>query len=410
MTPSVPPCAVCTFLKRKCTNDCMFAPYFPPDQPEKFADMAKLLMNDLPPLQRENVPNSLVYGAESSLKDSVYGNVDLVAKQLPFSSQPQAFIPQQQMHPRNPSSSAAMLPYNMSPMPVIPAGAPTQGGQLEIREPGIQSQHREQIFVQQQILRAYDLAVSEQQELLRTYESQQPLQKKQKLQQPLKPMSFNGGFDPTAAGGSNQLFEAQQLEELFRTYKLLQHPKPVSFNGGLDPAATGGSNQLFEAQQLFARKQQEHLRTYELQQQLESMSFNGGFDLAAAGGSNQLFEAQQLTASGQQEILQTYEQPQQSQLMSFNGGFNPAEAGGSSQHQSFEAQQLAAAPVAAREQQEILQPYEERLLEHPSQLQTQQWEPNDYNLLTQLQKLDEHNQRAQLLIDEKRKGKRVADH
>jgi hypothetical protein len=47
----------------------------------------------------------------------------------------------------------------------------------------------------------------------------------------------------------------------------------VSFNGGFDPAATGGSNQLFEAQQLAARKQQELLRTYELQQQLESTRF-----------------------------------------------------------------------------------------------------------------------------------------
>ncbi|KAE7999566.1 hypothetical protein FH972_003978 [Carpinus fangiana] len=163
----------------------------------------------------------------------------------------------------------------MSPMPpVIPAGAPTQGGQLETRAPQIQPQHQQQIF---------EAAVAE---AAREREQQQILQ-------PL-------------------------------------------------------------------------LRTYEQQQQLEPMSFNGGFDLAAAGGS--------------------------------------------SQHQSFEAQQLAAAPVAAREQLEILQPYEEQLLEYPSQLQTQQWEPNDYNLLTQLKKLDEHNQRAQSLIDEKLKGKRVADH
>jgi hypothetical protein len=47
----------------------------------------------------------------------------------------------------------------------------------------------------------------------------------------------------------------------------------VSFNGGFNPVATGGSNQLFEAQQLAARKQQELLRTYELQQQLESTRF-----------------------------------------------------------------------------------------------------------------------------------------
>jgi hypothetical protein len=68
----------------------------------------------------------------------------------------------------------------MSLMPVIPVGAPTQGGQLEIREPQIQPQHQEQIFVQQQILLAYELVVREQPELLTIYEPQQPLKKKKK--------------------------------------------------------------------------------------------------------------------------------------------------------------------------------------------------------------------------------------
>jgi hypothetical protein len=176
MTPSIPLCAACKSLKLKCTNDCVFAPYFPLDQPEMFADMAKLLMDDLTPSQRENVANSLVYEAESSLNDSVNGNVDLVVKQLPINSQPQ--------------------------------------------------------------------------EILQKYEQQQQSQL----------VSFNGGFNPAAAGGSSQhQFEAQQSV--------------------VAPVA--------------AREQQEILQTYEQQQQQEnpvSFNFNCGFDSAAAGNS--------VTASG----------------------------------------------------------------------------------------------------------------
>jgi hypothetical protein len=98
------------------------------------------------------------------------------------------------VHPGNPSSSAAMLPYNMSPMLGIPTGAPTHGGQLVIREPQTQSQHQHhqhQIFEAQQLAAA--VAAREQQEILRTYEQQQ--------QQP-ELVRFNSGFDPAVGGGS----------------------------------------------------------------------------------------------------------------------------------------------------------------------------------------------------------------
>ncbi|KHN36206.1 LOB domain-containing protein 36 [Glycine soja] len=29
------PCAACKFLRRKCTQECVFAPYFPPDNPQR---------------------------------------------------------------------------------------------------------------------------------------------------------------------------------------------------------------------------------------------------------------------------------------------------------------------------------------------------------------------------------------
>ncbi|CAN6328226.1 unnamed protein product, partial [Urochloa humidicola] len=36
------PCAACKFLRRKCQPDCVFAPYFPPDNPQKFVHVHRV--------------------------------------------------------------------------------------------------------------------------------------------------------------------------------------------------------------------------------------------------------------------------------------------------------------------------------------------------------------------------------
>ncbi|XP_078433469.1 protein ASYMMETRIC LEAVES 2-like [Wolffia australiana] len=81
------PCAACKFLRRKCQPDCIFAPYFPPDQPQKFAHVHKIfgasnvtkLLNELTPYQREDAVNSLAYEAEMRLRDPVYGCVGVIS-------------------------------------------------------------------------------------------------------------------------------------------------------------------------------------------------------------------------------------------------------------------------------------------------------------------------------------------
>ena len=81
------PCAACKFLRRKCTAECVFAPYFPPDQPHKFANVHKIfgasnitkLLNELPPHQREDAVNSLAYEADARVKDPVYGCVGAIS-------------------------------------------------------------------------------------------------------------------------------------------------------------------------------------------------------------------------------------------------------------------------------------------------------------------------------------------
>ncbi|KAI3823995.1 hypothetical protein L1987_05442 [Smallanthus sonchifolius] len=73
------PCAACKFLRRKCIQGCVFSPYFPPEDPTKFANVHKIfgasnvskLLNEIAPHQREDAVNSLAYEAEARLKDPV---------------------------------------------------------------------------------------------------------------------------------------------------------------------------------------------------------------------------------------------------------------------------------------------------------------------------------------------------
>ncbi|KAL3630570.1 LOB domain-containing protein 21 [Castilleja foliolosa] len=80
-------CAACKSLKRKCTSNCVFAPYFRADEPKKFAKVHKVfgasnvtkILNEVPEDQREDTVNSLVYEAEVRLQDPVYGCIGAIA-------------------------------------------------------------------------------------------------------------------------------------------------------------------------------------------------------------------------------------------------------------------------------------------------------------------------------------------
>uniref|UniRef100_A0A7N0SZW4 LOB domain-containing protein n=1 Tax=Kalanchoe fedtschenkoi TaxID=63787 RepID=A0A7N0SZW4_KALFE len=77
------PCACCKFLKRKCPPECIFAPYFPPQDPYKFINVHKIfgssnvskLLNELPPHQRSDAVKSMAYEAAARVRDPVHGCV-----------------------------------------------------------------------------------------------------------------------------------------------------------------------------------------------------------------------------------------------------------------------------------------------------------------------------------------------
>ncbi|CAN0898363.1 LOB domain-containing protein 16, partial [Linum grandiflorum] len=78
------PCGACKFLRRRCAADCIFAPYFCPEQgPARFAaihkvfgasNVSKLLLH-LPPADRCEAVVTIAYEAQARLRDPVYGCV-----------------------------------------------------------------------------------------------------------------------------------------------------------------------------------------------------------------------------------------------------------------------------------------------------------------------------------------------
>ncbi|CAI0375452.1 unnamed protein product [Linum tenue] len=165
------PCAACKFLRRKCTAECVFAPYFPPDQPAKFASVHRVfgasnvakLLNEIPAAQRDDAANSLAYEAEARFNDPVYGCVGFISqlqhrlKQLHLDLHlarqeldkyigPQSLlVPSPNFGvPGNPSSSTLMIPpqqqqINSYPMMGIPTGS---GLPVMIRENNTQLQQQ----------------------------------------------------------------------------------------------------------------------------------------------------------------------------------------------------------------------------------------------------------------------------
>ncbi|BFI12690.1 protein MpASLBD4 [Marchantia polymorpha subsp. ruderalis] len=75
-SPSLP-CGACTSLRRKCTAECVFAPYFPADEALKVAYVQRnfepsnvtKIMHDLPESSRADEVTSLAFEAEARMKD-----------------------------------------------------------------------------------------------------------------------------------------------------------------------------------------------------------------------------------------------------------------------------------------------------------------------------------------------------
>lgn len=81
------PCAACKLLRRRCAQECPFAPYFSPHEPQKFASVHKIygasnvskMLLEVPENKRADAANSLVYEANARIRDPVYGCTGVIS-------------------------------------------------------------------------------------------------------------------------------------------------------------------------------------------------------------------------------------------------------------------------------------------------------------------------------------------
>ncbi|KAL2539010.1 LOB domain-containing protein 24 [Forsythia ovata] len=79
-------CAACKHLRRRCPSDCIFSPYFPSDNPQRFAYVHKIygasnvakILQDLPVNRQGEAADSLYYEAHCRIKDPIHGSVGII--------------------------------------------------------------------------------------------------------------------------------------------------------------------------------------------------------------------------------------------------------------------------------------------------------------------------------------------
>ncbi|KAK6277317.1 hypothetical protein POUND7_017640 [Theobroma cacao] len=140
-------CAACRYLRRRCPPDCIFSPYFPSNNPQRFVSIHRIygasnvakLLQQLPTHLRAEAADSLYFEAQCRVEDPVYGCVGLI------------FLLQQQIH-----NAVSQLAKTQAEIAVLKSQAQhPQAQQVEV-EPEFNN------FLQQQLDYVADLNFSNQ--------------------------------------------------------------------------------------------------------------------------------------------------------------------------------------------------------------------------------------------------------
>ncbi|KAJ4751041.1 hypothetical protein LUZ62_085446 [Rhynchospora pubera] len=146
---TITPCAACKLLRRRCTQDCPFSPYFSPHEPHKFASVHKVfgasnvskLLMEVPESQRADAANSLIYEATLRLRDPVYGcmgTISALQQQVQLLEAELQVVRAEIMKHKYQQASAATLPTKSAALllpdqanltlaePIAPESTPTQ--------------------------------------------------------------------------------------------------------------------------------------------------------------------------------------------------------------------------------------------------------------------------------------------
>ncbi|KAK9678579.1 hypothetical protein RND81_11G220700 [Saponaria officinalis] len=258
MSSSNSPCAACKFLRRKCTQECIFAPNFPPDQPQRFANVHKVfgasnvakLLNELSAVQREDAVNSLAYEAEARLRDPVYGCVGLISLLQQRLKQVQSDLVGAKKELATyigPSALVAGGPpvfgYNVGPTAVggynVAAAAAVGPSCVDVvaaREAQHQQVQQQMQLIEEQQLAA--LAIKEEQEIMRSWEQQQQL------------LRYNAGGGGGGFGGNYEMGGGVVVAaEEGGGYVQMESPELALGAGTFDPSNQNCVYSQFQQQQ-----------------------------------------------------------------------------------------------------------------------------------------------------------------
>lgn len=294
-------------LRRKCTEDCVFAPYFRADQPQKFSSVHKVfgasnvskLLNELPVDQREDAVKSLVFEADARLRDPVYGCAGVISilqhklkhlqmdlynakkelagyigpsAMLPIIQGTENFLPRYQQEQAQ--AQAQMMSYNMQQSQMMPP--------YNLQRPQKLAPH------------------SMQRSQMRPHNYMQLAQMRPNNAQHVQMM---GGLQQTVAN-PNRLAVQQQQQQQYQ-----QFMEDQQLAAALAAVKEQEMLRSYEAQQAFAAKEQELLRNNDLEE-LEILRDQEYY---------KNYMAQHIAKREQEVILRTYREKQQEALAQQQG-------------------------------------------------------------------------------------------
>ncbi|TKY51258.1 LOB domain-containing protein 24 [Spatholobus suberectus] len=81
-------CAACKNQRRKCPSDCIFSPYFPSNDPQRYASVHRIyggsnvgkMLQQIPPYVRAQAADNLYYEAQCRIQDPIYGCYGIISQ------------------------------------------------------------------------------------------------------------------------------------------------------------------------------------------------------------------------------------------------------------------------------------------------------------------------------------------
>ncbi|KAI4347501.1 hypothetical protein L6164_008311 [Bauhinia variegata] len=81
-------CAACKNQRRRCPSDCIFSPYFPANDPQRFAIVHRVyggsnvgkMLQQIPIHVRAQAADTLYFEAQCRIQDPVYGCAGIISK------------------------------------------------------------------------------------------------------------------------------------------------------------------------------------------------------------------------------------------------------------------------------------------------------------------------------------------